>query len=1397
MKHYLLTLLFIVIAAQVNAVQPETGKQYRIRHIASNLVVTNGDDASNDAPITLADENLASHGQRWIYRVVGKNTFFVSPKNGSAIDMAPKASNAYRPVMWAFSGSSSNQQFTIQAVEGKEDTYQIRSAAEPNRCFTHTGNGVLKVLAEDGESTYFRFEENPEVEINFPVANAYFIIKSAKSGQALSVESGCKDNDPIYSRPVDDAKSGSITWKLNEGKARDNAYVLTNTAYGYSIDFALQSTCKPILWSTAQSNANQNVIFEPTGVEHQYYIYAQNTASSKTKEPCYLVAEPNVAITTTTDRSKATAFTLTNVEAPKGGVNDWEDQTVFGINKLAPHATFIPYPTTAALKADAEVYAKPWLTPTANTSYLPLNGTWKFLFVDEPSKRPQSEFYGDTADASSWDDIEVPGCWEMFGYDKPMYVNVNYAFRDNPPYIQNTVSGVGDNPVGSYRREFTLPTEWKDQRVVLHFDGLYSAAYVWVNGHSVGYTQGGNNDAEFDITKYVRNGKNNISVQVFRWSDGSYLEGQDVWHMSGLHRDVYLYATPKTFVADHCIKANLQATSYRNGTASVTLNMQNPNAETTTKTIQVTLLAPDGTQVGQWDKSFSFTADQEEKTEDITFPVSNLQLWNAEQPNLYTFLFSQKDASGKEEMAFQTKYGFRDVRISNYRVMINGKRVFFRGVNTQDSHPLKGRTMDIDMMIRDITMMKQANVNTIRTSHYPRQAKMYAMFDYYGLYIMDEADVECHKNWADGNAITKDESWQPQWLDRTLRMVYRDRNHPSVIFWSLGNESGEGINLEASFNAIKELDPSRVIHNCTGSGASPASISELHSVMYPDLGTVRGFSSMASRPFFMCEYAHAMGNALGNFKDYWDILEASDRGIGGCIWDWVDQAIYDPQAVVSGELEKNGFPHFISGYDMPGPHQGNFLNNGVISADRAWTPQLTEVKKVYQPAALTFNTNTGRLSIKNKFVFDNLGNLTSLHVDYLNANGKVISSSDHTLSSLSPNNSVGFNLNIPTGTAFVNAELRLKEATSYAEAGYPIATEQFVMTGHETAQLPTINYSGAEPLSISMSGTTTIVSNSVTKLAVAYAGWIRSFESNGVSVLNYSTDQKMPIYSNVRWIENESPYGNHNFGTRTAEITKSSKTAPKLSEDGMTCTFTQTVTDDECNYTIDYTLHADGHLDMTVNYSPAKSDLRRIGLDMMLPAGYEHVGYLGRGPWENYSDRCSGSYMGYYETTIDNLFEPHYTHPQSHGNRMDLRLLQLTNSQGQTIQVETEGSVNFSLSHYDQRDYLTPVLHPWDLTHHDEIYATFDYAQCGIGNGSCGPGTDSAYKLPSSGTYTHTLRFSGVMGEAEGIRETISQTEGEGVLYDLSGHRVGNLNDQPHGIYLMRTANGTQKILRK
>ena len=1016
-----------------------------------------------------------------------------------------------------------------------------------------------------------------------------------------------------------------------------------------------------------------------------------------------------------------------------------QNQQKVGDYKEDAHATFIPYASVEAMKSDA-AFKEPWLTPQNAETQL-LNGEWKFKFVPGTQNGPgESEFFAADYDDSAWDNIRVPLSWEMAGYGTPVYTNVGYPFQNNPPNanVGYTYYGVEDhNAIGFYRRSFSVPESWNGKRLFVHFDGVYSAAVVWMNGKYVGYSQDSNTDAEFDITDFAKVGKNQLSVRVYRWCDGSYLEGQDMWHLSGIHRDVYLVATPKVFVADHYITAPNLSEDATSGTLKVALKVDNRDGVEAAKKFLVELLDHEGKTVGSATAEYSGT---ETKTINATIgELSDLRAWSAEDPYLYSVVVKQQNADGADEMVFSTKYGFRNIEQKGNLVYINGKRVFFKGVNTQDAHPEYGRAIDMETMLRDVEMMKQANVNTVRTSHYPRQPKMYAMFDAYGLYTMDEANVECHFN----QNLASNSTWRTAIDDREVRMVMRDRNHPSVIFWSLGNESGAASNFSSSVSKIRQLDD-RLIHY-----EGNMSYSDLGSSMYPTVSNVSGSSNgYAGKPYFICEYAHAMGQAVGNLQEYWDVIEASNGILGGCIWDWVDQSFYDPARLVKGERKsENGFNYWVSGYDYNSTggvgvgFQGNFVNNGLITPDRAWTGKLTEVKRVYQNAAFT-DFYDGKLTLKNKNSFVSLEGYDLVY--QVLRDGRVVEEGTADMPAIAAGKeakvAIPYNTTVGDDAEYLlNVSLRLKEATLWAEEGYAVAEQQFEIGKRPALAAHNADMNGCSALTVE--GQTVKGKTADGEFAISFNnGKMQTWTYNGKALI-----AEGPDFNSYRKVDND-----RNFRPTFSNSASVSVTGA-LAKSGDNATMSVKGRANACQYTIDYTFYPDGVVDMKVTFSPSAS-LARMGLGMQFAAGFEDVEYYARGPWSNYADRKTGSMIGRYQTTVDDMVDE-MLHPQTYGDHQDMRSLTLRNNsapgQPLSLNIEAEGQAAFSLGHYDETRWCTwgdsmwnSQLHWYDLTRDPQIYAHFDYAQRGLGNNSCGgDGCLSQYEVPSWGNYSYTLRF--------------------------------------------------------
>lgn len=1204
-----------------------------------------------------------------------------------------------------------------------------------------------------------------------PTAGHYYVITNVQTGNVISNKGATNTDAKLYLEPFQEGNASQV-WRLVQHEYLEGTmlFQLVNANCGLAMDLSLNTGRGPLQWTinnqgTGTTFDNQIVEFVTVDVFGKYLLRSYNGER-------FISASASGLLTLTADgTSQNCVFELAEVAKPIVLRNYWEDATFFEENKEAGHATYMPYPSTSALRADAERYEKPWLDPVG-AKWMSLNGVWKLNWTTDFAHLPaEADFFGDAADVSSWDTITVPSCLEMKGYGEPLYINVNYPFSDSPPAIKMN-SGL-DNSVASYRRTFTLPEGWEKERVFLHFDGIYSAAYVWVNGRYVGYTQGANNVSEFDVSDVVRTGENNVSVRVIRWSDGSYLEGQDMWHMSGIHRDVYLFSTPRTFIADHVITADVSP-SGNQACPIVRFTMCNRDRGTARKIVRVTLRDPEGNEVTTQSTEIEMIpSDSLQEVELRLGCHQDVRLWSSENPVLYTFEFSQTDVvSGREEQAFATRYGFRSIDITPGYLCINGQRVYLKGVNTQDTHPMHGRTMPVSTMLQDVTLMKQANINCVRTSHYPRQAKMMAMFDYYGLYCVDEADMECHKNWSDGSSIINNEDWRDAIVDRNVRNVLRDRNHACVVMWSLGNESGAGSNIIAAYDSVRALD-ARPIHY-EGSTRGNADGTDIWSVMYPNVSDVQAKcqNNWRRQPYFMCEYAHAMGNSVGNLAEYWGAIVASPYGIGGCIWDFVDQSIYDASDIKAGKIVQNRFPKYITGYDKPGPHQGNFVNNGIVNADRSWSPELYTVKKVYQNVFRRSFRNK-RVTLVNNFAFTNL-NEFDLTWSVLK-DGEVVETGSEAMvacaASKTFTKAIPYTAEPEAGHEYLlNYELRLREATPWADAGYAVATFQDTIQLRPST-LPVMEHEG-QPFEYNVvSGVRHELSNDRVEVVFTRHG-LYTYKVDGV--LRMRSGQT-PEYADYRYIENEEPHGSAENYDSSPGV--GDKTATyELSDDGRQFTCIIEADGTKVPYTLKYTLFADGVVELGVSFSPIVNNLRRLGLGMRFPTRWNNVTYYACGPHENYIDRRDGAYLGVYSTTVTDMFEP-YARPQSCGNHEGLRWLALSNDQGDGLRIETEGNVAFSMLHWDDKT-LKNAKHCWNLTNSGEVFAHFDYMQKGLGNGSCGPGPLSKYMIPSSGTYGYKLRFVPVKLQSDGINEIgLSDdlslvTSHSSHVYDMQGRRL-------------------------
>nr|WP_321408419.1 glycoside hydrolase family 2 TIM barrel-domain containing protein [uncultured Carboxylicivirga sp.] len=1009
--------------------------------------------------------------------------------------------------------------------------------------------------------------------------------------------------------------------------------------------------------------------------------------------------------------------------------HDWEDETIFGINKEKGHSTYIPFASVSELKKDPS-WKEPWKRPHSS-KYKLLNGKWKFNWVKQPDERPM-DFYKEAYDVSGWNEIPVPSNWEMHGYGTPIYTNFTYPHANNPPFITPVDGWTIEkelNPVGSYRRDFDVPTSWNGSQIFLHFDGCYSAMYVWVNGCKVGYTQGANNDAEFDITPYVRTGSNNVSCEVYRWSDGSYLEDQDMFRLSGIHRDVYLYATPKVRVRDFFLQSELPQEGLSSADFKVKASIKNHQASLSEAVkLEVKLLDSDDRQVVTIKQDIEPVAGEQEVSMNLQQKIHNPILWSAETPYLYSVIITLKNKKGKVLEVLSSKFGFRKIEIKNKRVYINDEAVLFKGVNRHDMHPVLGKAIPVESMIEDIILMKKHNINTVRTSHYPNDSKMYALYDYFGLYIMDEADIECHGN----GGLSDKVSWQPAFIDRMVRMVERDKNHPSVIFWSMGNESSGGINFFETYKAAKAIDSFRPVHYESNSKAA-----DIDSNMYPSVDYVRETDRFETdKPYFICEYAHAMGNAPGNLYEYWDFIENQGvRTIGGCIWDWVDQGI----------VKFGGDPnHYFFGSDFGDkPNDYNFCLNGLTTPDRKVTAKLQEVKKVYQYIKVKpSNSSINKIIIGNKYDFLNL-DLFTIKWEVIK-DGVAVESGLMDAPALKPNEfktvHIPFQTNIYNKAEyFLNIYFLTKNDLNWVKANHIVSREQLALNKRpavkEVSQelLSNITISDETSEAIISGDGFSVSFNKSTGLmtSLIYGGQEMIYEGKGLSISCY------------RNIDNDK----NSVVEYRKPILKNTSFHVDVSSDLKCATVTTTMSAENSygifSYTVDYKVFGDGTIDVDVSITNTTetNKVPRIGMQMVLNPKLKNIQWYGRGPHENYSDRKQSAFYGMYKSTVDGLFE-HYVRSQSNGNRDDIRWISVCDTKGAGFRIIAKDTLHFTASHF-RDDQPWAAIHDFELDSYKnpEVYLNLDCFQKGLGNESCGPQPMVQYQTPGNTVFNYSFRI--------------------------------------------------------
>jgi beta-galactosidase len=1024
---------------------------------------------------------------------------------------------------------------------------------------------------------------------------------------------------------------------------------------------------------------------------------------------------------------------------------EWEDPAVFNINRTAPHANFIPFENERlALENNANQSAY----------FQSLNGIWKFNIASNPENRPV-DFYKQDFDVSIWPDIKVPGNWERQGFDTAIYVNTTYPFwqivkqRPNPPEIPK-----GYNPVGSYRRNFTIPENWDGRQIAIHFGAVKSAFYIWVNGKKVGYSEGSKTPAEFDLTEYVKTGENTLALEVYRWSTGSYLECQDFWRISGIERDVYLIATPKVHIRDFFVLAGLDE-NYQNGTFKLNVEVENFTGNAGNYTVEALV-----TTFGKTEKivDMKATSTISEKTGQFNFDskVENPEKWSAEQPNLYKLLIVLKDSNGKTIEALSQNIGFRTAEIKNGQFLVNGKAVYVKGVNRHEHDPDFGHYITRQSMLKDIQLMKEFNINTVRTSHYPNDPEFYELCDLYGLYVIDEANIESHGMGYGEASLAKNEAWGPMHLDRTIRMIERDKNHACIVTWSLGNEAGDGVNFVANAKWIKERDKSRPVQY---ERAGMEAHTDIVCPMYMSIeGMIRYAEGKPERPMILCEYAHAMGNSCGGLQDYWIAIEKYPALQGGCIWDWVDQGLR--------EIDDKGRMYYTFGgdYGTNKPSDNSFCLNGLVNPDRKPNPQLWETKKVYQNIAIeALDLTTGKFNIRNKYFFTNL-NEFNLSWTIKSALGIVAHGIVADLN-VEPLSEKTFTVNIPdlqkpkAGQVYViKFSLTGKKHKGLVKAGHEQAWEEFELP--VKAQLFTI-IENKEKVSVQPENDKMLVFGENYKLTIdPKTGIISSYLLKGTEMM-----QQGPRLNFFRPpTENDIRDRNGLRAWNSAGLNKLEQIAGKpeiLNQtDGTVLvifplTFKSNST--EFSGVVQYQFFGDGTFNISseVNIPATVSAVAKVGLQAKMKRSFDQLNWYGLGGVSTYPDRKSGGKFDFYTSSAVELYDHNLVVPQDNCNQSDVRWASVTNFEGIGLLMSSTKPMNFSAYPYDDAA-ITKARHLNELDEADFVTVNYDDLVTGLGTATCGPGILPQY-VAHSGIYRFLITYRPVEFQKKNIFDYTSE----------------------------------------
>ncbi|MFX1567857.1 MAG: glycoside hydrolase family 2 TIM barrel-domain containing protein [Promethearchaeota archaeon] len=1028
---------------------------------------------------------------------------------------------------------------------------------------------------------------------------------------------------------------------------------------------------------------------------------------------------------------------------------------MIGQNKELSHNTLIPYQDIiSALTCKIE----------SSKYYKSLNGNWKFKWVKKPSERP-ADFYKIEYDISKWREIPVPSNWQMYGYGIPIYTDVKYPYSIGLKGIPSLDHEY--NPVGSYRTNFIIPENWENREIFIHFAGVDSAFYIWVNGIKVGYSQGSMTPAEFRITDFIIKGSNTLAVEVYRWCDGSYLEDQDMWRLSGIFRDVFLFSTPKIHIRDFFVICDFDET-YTSAFLKIITKIRNYALNLVNNyTIECKLLDHKNNVIGSdplTKNSFSLEGNKETVIEMET-KVKEPQKWSAETPYLYKILFLLKSPNGEVLEVEQCKYGFRKIEIKNNQIYINGISIIFKGVNRHEFDPDQGRAIPYSRMIQDIEILKQNNINAVRTSHYPNQPKWYDLCDEYGIYVIDEANVESHG--LRKKLPKNDPKWTNAVVDRMISMVERDKNHPCIFMWSLGNEAGFGKNFIKMKDAALKIDSTRPIHY---EGDYKLRVSDVFSTMYTTPKVLERFAQSKrgmiysifypirpkyykKKPHILCEFAHAMGNSLGNFQEYIDIFEKYDICNGGFIWDYVDQGLR--------KFSNDGKEFWAYGGDYGDePNDSNFCCNGILLPDRIPNPALYEVKKVYQNIKVyPLDLANGLVKIHNKYDF-----IKSDFLDIkweLSANGYKIQ--EGTLESIAINPGEIIDIKIPfkkpdlkpNTEYYLLIKFSLSKDTLWAKKEYTMAWDQFKIP-FKTPKQPMINNKQTSNMNLISSTEFFIIKGNNFKITInKKSGTLYSYEFNGNNIIStplHPNFWRVPIDNDINILRHIPAYRRKVYRWKNAvkKRTLISITSEQPHQNIICITVLFKMPNGKKPQKISYEIYGTGEIVIKNEFTP-KKDLTRFGMQMSIPKEYNNLSWFGRGPHETMLDRKSGAAIGVYRGSIDELIH-NYVRPQENGNKTDVRWVTLTNKNGLGLLISDIGGtyLNISAWPYTMED-LEKAKHINELPRREKITINIDFQQQGVGGDRIGLlDIHDEYKLKKNKelSYSFSLKpYSDKMGD--------------------------------------------------